>query len=58
MGLLKRRLAFLVVAAGGVLAGQPQARAWDKARRPDLSAYHSYAYAVAPAFVPPDYLTP
>lgn len=46
-----------LAAASDALAGLWQ-WAWDKAGRPDLSAYHSYAYPVAPDFVPPDYLTP
>jgi hypothetical protein len=32
--------------------------AWKQAGSPDLREYQSYAYVVAPEFVPPDYMTP
>ena len=32
--------------------------AWEAAGKPDLTNYRSYAYPVAPEFVPPSYITP
>ncbi len=44
------------------LAADTLARLWllayERAGRPDLSWYHSWAYQTAPAFIKPDYLTP
>jgi hypothetical protein len=32
--------------------------AWEEAGRPDFKGYRSFAYPVAPEFIPPDYLSP
>jgi hypothetical protein len=32
--------------------------AWEEAGKPDFKGYRSFAYAIAPEFIPPDYLAP